>query len=115
MSLDEKKEQVVMQYTMSYDLDIAMTMIDLTEEEKQTLLKDQSFMFRIAYQDASIRQKVVSTMIANLDSENEQLSQKAAIDLGNILYKAKFSKKEEAIKMIVPDKIVLVGASSEDK
>lgn len=110
MTFEEKQEHVIMQYKMSYDLDIAMTKIELTEDDKKAMLEDKSFMFRISYADATIREKIVETMVSNLDSENESLSQKAAIDLGNILYKSKFNKKEEAQKSVVPDTIILVGA-----
>lgn len=110
MTFEEKQEHVIMQYKMSYDLDIAMTKVELTEDDKKAMLEDKSFMFRISYADATIREKIVETMVSNLDSENESLSQKAAIDLGNILYKSKFNKKEEAQKSVVPDTIILVGA-----
>jgi len=110
MTFEEKQEQVIMEYGCSYDLDIAMTMTELTEDEKKKCFNDKSFMFRIEYQDAKIRKKIVSKMVATLDSNNEGLGHKASIDLGNILYKSKFGKKEEEQKSIVPDIINLVGA-----
>ncbi len=109
MSLDEIKEQVVMQFRLSYDLDIAMIKVDLTEDEKKLLLKDESFMFRIKFQEASLRESIITTMIDNLKNGDPKLSQKAAIDLGNIMWKEKFKGKDEETKGQVPDKIVMVG------
>lgn len=108
-TLEEKKEQVVMQFVLSYDLDIAMIKVDLTEDEKKLLLKDEAFMYRIKFQEASLKENIVKTMVTNLHSDDAKLSQKAAIDLGNILWKDKFKGKEEESKFQVPDSIVLVG------
>jgi hypothetical protein len=111
-SLDEKKEQVVMQFRLSYDLDTAMIKVDLTDDEKKLLLADESFMFRIRYQEASLKEDIVSTMVENLNNSSDpKLSQKAAIDLGNIMWKEKFKGKgEDETKGQVPDSIVMVGA-----
>lgn len=102
-----------MQYRQSYDLDIAMTMADLTEDEKKLLKNDSSFMYRITYQDAIIREKIVGTMLDNLDTPDPRVSQKAAIDLGNLLWKEKFKGNDDGKgKGVIPDTIVLKGVKA---
>ena len=112
-SLEQKKEMVLMQYKLSYDLDIAMTKTDLTEDEKALLKRDKSFLYRIEYQDAMIREKIVSTMLDNLDTPDFRISQKAAIDLGNLLWKEKFKGSDNNNKgVIMPDAIILEGVGT---
>ena len=108
-SLEEKKEIVISNYQLSYDLDIAMMKAGLTTEEKKLCKNDQSFMFRVNYQDALIRETIIKTMVANVESFDSKLAQKAAVDLGNILWKEKFKSKDEGPKTEVPDNIVLKG------
>lgn len=111
-SLDEKKEQVLIHYRKSYDLDIAMMKVDLTTEEKKLLLSDPSFMYRVHYADALIREEIVETMVDNMQGGDPKLSQKAAIDLGNILWPDKFKGKDSGPKQMVPDTIVLKGVGA---
>jgi hypothetical protein len=103
------KEEVVIEYLGSYDLEIAMMKCNLTSDEKKLLKDDASFMYRIDYQNALIREDIVTVMIVNLKGPDAKLSQKAAIDLGNLLWKEKFKTNNEAPKGVVPDSIVLVG------
>lgn len=107
-NIDELAEIVVMEYAKSYDLDIAMMKAEVSLEEKAILLKNETFMYQVSYQDAVIREEIIETMTHNMRHDPKG-SQKAAVDLGNILYKSKFSKKEEEPKAIVPDKIIMVG------
>jgi hypothetical protein len=109
VDIEEKKEEVIIEYKLSYDLDIAMMKCSLTSDEKKLLKNDSSFMYRIDYENALIRENIVKTMIVNLNGPDAKLSQKAAIDLGNILYKEKFKSGNEAPKGQVPDNIILVG------
>ena len=60
LSLEEKKESVIIEYTKSYDLDIAMMKCDLTTDEKKLMQNDTSFMYRISYADAIIREKIIT-------------------------------------------------------
>ena len=108
-SLEQKKEMVIMQYQLSYDLDIAMVKVDLTEDEKALLKRDKSFLYRIEYQDAMIKEKIVTTMLDNLDTPDPRISQKAAIDLGNLLWKERFKGSDDNKRQIVPDTIILEG------
>ena len=109
-SLEEKKELVIGEYRKSYDLDIAMMKCDLTTEEKKLMLNDTSFMFRISYEDALIREKIIQPMINNLTSADEKTAQKAATDLGKILWKDKFNNKDDGNnKALVPDVVILTG------
>ena len=108
-NIDELSEIVAMEYAKSYDLDIAMMKAEVSAEEKELLTKSEDFMYQVAYQDALIREEIIETMVNNMKHDPKG-SQKAAVDLGNILYKSKFSKKDEEIKTIVPDSIVLQGA-----
>lgn len=112
--IEEMKEEVVMEYKLSYDLDISMMKCNLTSDEKKLLKNDSSFMYRIDYEDALIRESIISTMVTNLRGSDAKLSQKAAIDLGNILYKEKFKSGNEAPKGQVPDNIVLVGEGPDE-
>ena len=108
-NIEEVAELVVMEYSKSFDLDIAMMKVEVSKEEKEVLLKDVDFMYRIEYEDAVIREDIIKTMVNNMRHDQKN-SQKAAVDLGNILYKSKFSKKDEEVKGVVPDTINLVGA-----
>lgn len=109
-SLEEKKELVIANYIMSYDLEIAMLKVGISPEEKKLLLNDTSFMYRVSFQDALIREKIIETMVGNMKIGPGPLSQKAAVDLGNILWKDKFKDKGDEPKGQVPDRIILVGA-----
>jgi len=108
-NLEELMEEVIMQYTQSYDLDIAMLKADVSMLDQKIMLSSESFMFRVKFQDAIIKEKIMKPMLRNLDSVNPSVSQKAAIDLGNIIYKERFGKQEEEAKSLVPDSIVMVG------
>lgn len=107
----EKKEQVLTQYKLSYDLDVAMMKAGLTKDEKDYLTRDEEFMFRIDYANACLRESLIGTMVDNLHSEDPRISHKAALDLGNVLWPEKFKGKQEddKNKSLVPDKIVLKG------
>ena len=109
-NITELGEIVVAEYTRSYDLDIAMMKAEVTNAEEELLRKDAEFMYQIKYQDSLVREDIIETMVVNMRVGNPSARQKAAVDLGNILYKSKFSKKEEEPKTIVPDKIILQGA-----
>ena len=113
MDIDELKERVVEHFVRSYDLETAMMKADLTTEEKSMLQRDTSFMFRIDYLMAEVRENIVTTMVDNMNGHDEKLAQKAAVDLGKILWAEKFSGKPEAPKGQVPDTIVLKGAKPE--
>ena len=108
-NIEEITEQVILEYTLSYDLDIAMMKCQITIDEQKLLKNDTSFMYRIDYHDALIRESIMSTMIINMRGPDAKLAQKAANDLGNILYKEKFKTGNEAPKGQVPDNIILVG------
>lgn len=107
--LEEIKEEIIIEYISSYDLEIAMMKCNLNSDEKKLLKNDSSFMYRIDYQDALIRETIVTTMVNNLKGPDAKLSQKAAIDLGNLLWKEKFKSGNEAPKGVVPDNIILTG------
>ena len=112
--IEELKEQVILEYILSYDLDIAMMKCQLTTDEQKLLKNDDSFTYRVEYHDALIREDIMSTMIVNMRGPDAKLAQKAANDLGNILYKEKFKTNNEAPKGQVPDSIVLVGEGPEE-
>ena len=113
-ALETKQEEVIINYKLSYDLDIAMLKAEVTPAEQKVLLRDESFMYRIAFEDAMIQEKIVKTMITNMTMfDDPRISQKAAIDLGNLLYKKKFKATDETVKNQVPDKIVLSGVSGD--
>jgi len=113
MTLDEKKELVVMHYRDSYDLEIAMMLAELTEPEKQFIKRDASFMYRISYEDAKIKKKIIGVLLSSMDSEDEKLARTAAVDLGKILDKERFVGGQEKPKGTVPDIINLVGKKPE--
>lgn len=109
-TFEEKKEEVIEHYKRSYDLETAMMQADLTTEEKQMIQRDTSFTFRLDYINAKVREEIVTTMLDNMRSEDPKLSQKAAIDLGKIVWAEKFNGKPEEPKGQVPDSIILKGA-----
>jgi len=116
LELEEKKEMVILQYTLSYDIDIAMMKCDLTTKEKKLMLNDTTFVYRIAYEDALIREKLIGRMTESLESADDKLAHKAAIDLGNILWPAKFKSKDDgSAKAIIPDIIILKGKKPKEQ
>jgi len=105
----EKKELVLMHYRLSYSLDIAFMMAGIDDDEKKLLLADDSFMFRVAFEDAQVRQKIMVTLLNCMQSPDEKLARTAAMDLGKLLDKERFSGKEETNPSLVPDSIILRG------
>jgi len=79
-SLEEKKEQVIIQYMRSYDLDVAMMKVGLTSDEQKLLKNDTSFMYRVNFQDATLKEDIVTTMIDNMKNGDPKLSQTANIN-----------------------------------
>lgn len=113
-SIEEKLEEVLMQYKLCYDLDIAMTMSELTSDEIKYLKNNDSFMYRIEYENAVIRQDIMTVMKNNMKGPDDKLAQKAAVDLGNLLWKERFKTNSEAPKGIIPDSISLIGEAPEE-
>ena len=107
--IEQMKEEVIIEYKLSYDLEIAMMKCRLTLDEQKMLKNDESFTYRISYEDALIRESIMTTMKTNLEGVDPKLSQKAAVDLGNLLWKERFKSGNEGPKGIVPDSIILVG------
>jgi hypothetical protein len=107
--LDEKKEEVIMHYKRSYDLDIAMMKADLTSDEKALLLRDTSFMFRVNYEDAEIREDIISTVVTSMGDNDQRIAHKGAMDLGALLWPEKFKNTDKGEKSPVPDTINLEG------
>lgn len=110
LDIEEKKEIAVMAYEKSYDLEIAFITANMTAAEKEMLQRDESFMSRITYVDAKLKEEIITTMTSNMRSEDQKLAQKAAVDLGKIAWPEKFSGKAEPPKTQVPDSIILEGA-----
>lgn len=108
LSLEEKKELVIANYKLSYDLDIAMLKVDVTEDEKKLMLHDSSFLYRVEYEKAIARELVVSTMFANMMLKGP-ISQKAAVDFGNLIWPEKFKGKDTGPVVTIPDTIILKG------
>ena len=108
-SLVQKKEAILMQYQGCYDLEVAMLLADLTPNEKQVILRDELFMVRVNFVDAQLRKKLIGTLVDNLDSDDERVAHKAAMDLGNVIWTDKFKGKPEQAAQTVPDSIVLEG------
>lgn len=116
LSLEEKKELVIANYQQSYDLEIAMMKVGLTSDEKKLLLHDESFMYRVSFADSLIREEIIGTMLDSMRSADVKLAQKAAIDLGNILWKDKFKgNADEGNKSQVPDQIILKGKKGKEE
>lgn len=104
------KERILASYEESYDLDVAFMKNAVSSDIASMLKRDTDFMYRIHYADAKLREKLIGTMVHSLDSEDEKLSHKAAIDLGNVLWPDKFKAKgEEKNQSLVPDSIILRG------
>lgn len=106
---EQQKEIAVEAYSRSYDLDIAFTTAEFTSEERAMLQRDTTFMSRINYIDAKLKEEMIETMLSNMREGKPELAQKAANDLGKIIWPEKFSGKVPEPKGQVPDSIVLKG------
>lgn len=113
--LDQLKEEIIMHYKLSYDLDIAMMKCQVDKETQKVLKKDKDFMFRINYEDALLQENIVSTLRHSMNSEDDKLAHRAAIDLGNLYYKKRFREKDDDTRAAIPSTIILKGRAPGDK
>ena len=108
-SLEEKKELTLQYYKLSYSLDTALLMADVSKAEQSLLKNDEEFLYRIQYEDATIRQTLFTTLLNGVTSSDEKHARNCALDLAKILDSDRFNGKVEKVKTIVPDSINLVG------
>lgn len=109
-SLEEKKELVLDNYSKSFDLEVAMMKVGLDADEKKLMQNDESFMYRVRYADATVREEIIGKMTTAMRDDDIRVGVKAAIDLGNLIWRDKFKAKEDDGKNHqVPDSIILVG------
>jgi hypothetical protein len=105
-----KLELVYRAYERSLDLDIALMVVDLSDEERETLNKDNSLLVRIAIYDAHQREDLIDRL-RNLISEAESESVRLAAikELGRTLYPKRFNDKsrEEDSRGSERDRVVV--------
>jgi hypothetical protein len=86
-----KLEQVYQAFELSFDLDIAFTLVTLSKEEKESLEKDEILNARITLCIARERESLVKGLRAlayNAESESARLA--AIKELGKTLYPKRF-------------------------
>lgn len=112
---DETKERVYMQYCQSFDFEIAVLQLNLTNEQQDELLNDEDFMFRLRLEDAELKTEIMTSLRGLARSENEGIQMRATLELGNIVYGKRF--KGNGQKLVVednrPTQVVLVGKGTE--
>lgn len=86
-----KLELVYRAYERSLDLEIAMLVIDLTNEEKKKLSEDEDLKMRIAIYDAHQREDLIDRLRSLIsDSESDSVRLAAIKELGKTLYPKRF-------------------------
>lgn len=112
--LYELQEDVLINYRRSYDLDIAFLKAGAAKEQKEALLQDKEFMFRVKFADADLKERIVDQLRDAMASEDEKLAYKAAVDMGTLFYRERFKNEQNNADIRVPDKIILKGRRADD-
>ncbi len=100
-----KLEMVFRAYERSFDLDIALTIVPLTEAERLMLAEDEDLAARIALCDASQRENLMmDLMTLSKDAVSEGVKLAALRELGKMIYPRRF--KEQAQTGDGPRKIM---------
>lgn len=102
----EKLELVYREYERSLDLDIAVTIVPLSNEEREALLRDDELLARIAVLDAKNKTEIVDQLrelSRSAESEGVQLA--ALKELGKTYYPKRF-KDNIAVDMTMIYKVV---------
>lgn len=95
-SIEEKKEILISNYELCFDLDIARAKIDgLTDEEFDEIIDDEYFHARINLIDSEIKETLIMNLLDLVKSKNESVSLKATLELGKMLYEKKFNKTKD--------------------
>ena len=85
-------ELVYQEYEQSLDLDIAMTVVPMSQETRARLEVDQDLRARIAVCDAKVRQDLVRKIRGLADgAESEGVKFAAIKELGRTVYPRRFS------------------------
>ena len=114
MTYSEKVEIVYRYFTISLDIDIAIQRIELTEKEREKILKDEILRARIDNHLASIQEDIMDGLMDLKTSNNESIRLRAILELGKILYQKRFNPNkdndDQKRLQMVPDKIILTGS-----
>lgn len=90
ITLEEKKESIVLSYSASFDKDGSYLLADLTEEEKELLDKDEDFQLRLKYSLLREKERLISELQSLTKSLDEKIKLSAIEKLGKILYPETF-------------------------
>jgi hypothetical protein len=92
----DKLEQVFRVYEKSLDLDVALTLVPLSEAEKNRLLNDNDLLARVALCDAMVRDQLMSDFRALArDSDSDGVKLTALKELGRTLYPRRFKDVDQ--------------------
>lgn len=89
----EKLEAVFKEYEESLDLEIALAIIPLSDDERKMLEADSELQARILVHDARERKSLMSKLRGLTDAENEGVRFSAVKELGKTLYPKRFRQE----------------------
>jgi hypothetical protein len=90
--LAEKKELILASYSLAFDREMAYAKVSLTKDERELLKDDEEFQSRLANVLINQREKLIRQLNSLSNSVDEQISLKATLELGKILYPTGFSR-----------------------
>jgi hypothetical protein len=104
LTLDEKKEMIIDCYKSTYDKNVAYSKCFLSDNEISNLEKDKFFQARLSYFLALKKEKIVRRLEQLMDlADKDEVSLKAAIKLGEIVYAEAFKEaKDNETRLVLP-------------
>ena len=97
----EKQELVFLEYERSLDLEIALTIVPLTEQEKEQLLNDEELAARIIVLDAKNKEELIINLRDLGRSASSEGVRLAAIkELGRTYYPKRFKDDNIVLPLV---------------
>lgn len=105
ISFDERKEMIIECYCKTYDKDLAYSKCSITDEERDTLEKDEFFQKRLIFYKAENRERLITELdIIARTGDKDATKLNAIIKLGELIHPEVFieKKENEKIDLILP-------------
>ena len=107
----ELKEQIIMSFSDTHDVELAYELNRVDEETAEVLEQDAEFLGRLSYIEAQFKRRILQTLEGLLSSKSEKMQYNAALALGKLVYPEKFGKEgngsidvsNHAINIYLPD------------
>ena len=110
MDLAEKKELAYNYYQENLDVDISLLRAGVTSEERDLILDDEDFRYRLLLVDAQVQEQIIVNLRELSQSSQDSVRLSATRDLGKLFYKKRFTtdlfEEDENSR---PTSIVLAG------